>query len=213
LNWFKGASFTDPNSSYPSGSTQLIWGLAAGNWDFYMDNITFGKYQEIPAISVSIDKMSGFYYLQGQGPSDYQSFNVAGNFINKDIEIRSSDNFEVSFNPFSGYDSPLVASGSILRTVYVRLKEGLSVGKYTGEIKVTSVGVDERVISVNGYVKKATGENELSTSSATIVSKEYFTLTGQRISGIPLINGIYIVKNRMEDNSIKVVKEWYYINR
>lgn len=42
ITWNAGTTTTDSNvPAFTSGGTQLIWGLGAGNLDFYLDNITF----------------------------------------------------------------------------------------------------------------------------------------------------------------------------
>lgn len=42
--WKTGATATDNNSSYLSGSTQIVWGLAVTSLDFYMDDISFSGF-------------------------------------------------------------------------------------------------------------------------------------------------------------------------
>ena len=41
LTWNVGATASEAVATFSSGSTQLVWGLGAGNVDFYVDNITF----------------------------------------------------------------------------------------------------------------------------------------------------------------------------
>ncbi|MFA9390362.1 MAG: glycoside hydrolase family 98 domain-containing protein [Prolixibacteraceae bacterium] len=206
LNWFVGATFTDQTTTYPNGKTQLIWGLAAGNWDFYLDDIGYNSYHPNTAISVSQNKMTGFYYSKGNGPSDHQSFNILGNQMSTQLEIMATENFEISFNSSTNYESTLVLSGAVEKMVYVRLKEGLAVGKYEGEIAITSSEADKRLITLNGYVRTSTGVNHLGETNATLVSTEYFSLTGQKVIYTNHLKGIYIVKKLMSDNSIKVSK-------
>lgn len=42
--WKTGATATDSNSQYQSGSTQIVWGLAVNSLDFYMDDISFSGF-------------------------------------------------------------------------------------------------------------------------------------------------------------------------
>jgi len=42
ITWNAGTTTTDSNTpAFTAGGTQIIWGLAVGNLDFYLDNITF----------------------------------------------------------------------------------------------------------------------------------------------------------------------------
>jgi hypothetical protein len=39
--WAEAAATTDSSSPFTSGASQFAWGLAAGNWDFYVDDIAY----------------------------------------------------------------------------------------------------------------------------------------------------------------------------
>jgi hypothetical protein len=41
LTWTTATSTTDGTNAYTAGATQVVWGLAANGFDFFMDNITF----------------------------------------------------------------------------------------------------------------------------------------------------------------------------
>ena len=72
INWNNGTTTSDASAPFSSGSTQIVWGLAAGGFDFYIDNITFAGSTGIPApvkninadnvtvVSTEIYTISGF---------------------------------------------------------------------------------------------------------------------------------------------------------
>lgn len=205
-NWFTAATYTDATTTYQSGATQLIWGLAAGNWDFYLDDISCNPYKIIPSIAVTTNSLTGFSYIKGHGPSEAQSFSISRKHMDQDIAVTASDKFEVSVKSDSDFSSSLVLSGSGEQIVYVRLKEALSTGLYNGEIVITSAGFDDKVISLKGSVKTNTDVPLIQASTATVVSKEYYTTTGQKIRNTENMRGIFIEKCTMSDHTVKVSK-------
>jgi hypothetical protein len=206
LSWTTAATYTVATTTYPSGATQIVWGLAAGNWDFYMDNITYSYYQTNPLLSLSTTGLSGFGYMKGTGPSSYQSFKIAGSFLTDNIEISSPDNYEISLDPESGYLSSLVLTGSGTQEVYVRLKSGLDVNSYNEDITVTSTGAGSKTVSLTGAVTLNTGTGTLTSPQATVVSKEYYTVTGQRVYNLVNQYGVFIVRALMSDGTVTTTK-------
>jgi len=144
------ASYTD--ETYTTGSTQLIWGLNANNFGWMMDNIT----QQVKNRTVSQVNLTGFRYVQGSGPSPFQSFKVSGSFLSENIEIQAPENFEVSLSTSSGYASSLSISqinGTIPATaVYLRLKEGLGNGSYNGDVIIHNSSLPNDTISLSGSI-------------------------------------------------------------
>lgn len=94
------------------------------------------------------------YSVADASPSDAQSFTVEGLFLLANLKITAPSNFEVSLSADSGYTSFVEvspSSGTITETmVYIRLKSGLSVGSYTGDVTLTSIGVADKTFSVVG---------------------------------------------------------------
>ncbi len=144
------STFTD--QSYPTGSTEIVWGLNSNNFDWGIDNITFLSEN----ITVSKFSLDNFKYSQGRGPSVYQTFAVSGSSVSNNIEITSTDNFEVSLNPDEGYDSYIEVSeedGVIQSTpIYVRMKSGLPVEEVEGSVFVSTSSIDVGVVSLKGEV-------------------------------------------------------------
>lgn len=217
ITWKSGAVSSDNGgAAFTSGATQIVWGLGAANFNFFMDDITFqGVESEAGAkenaISVSSTSLFGFGYKFNEGPSASQSFTVSANSLIDDLHIDAPFGYEVSFDQSANYKSGLSVqqnNGSIgTTTVYVRLKEGLRGRIYTGGVEVSSIGAITKTISVDGLVDSDPNGAEQHHSAAVVVSTEYFTISGQRLSGEPVRDGIYLVKKRMSDNRVVVSKE------
>jgi hypothetical protein len=58
VNWITGASITDTGSTYNSGATQIVWGLAVNTLDFYIDDISFAGLDN-PGALVTDDDTDG----------------------------------------------------------------------------------------------------------------------------------------------------------
>jgi len=98
-----------------------------------------------PTISVIPGSLSGFMYEAGNGPSSSQSYNLSGTNLTGfpgNITITGSTNYEVSTDDVTFYSSRIVAYTSAIlasKTIYVRLKSGLSGGNYNSEA-ITNAG-------------------------------------------------------------------------
>jgi poly(hydroxyalkanoate) depolymerase family esterase len=85
--WITAATYTDATTTFASGSTQLVWGLAANNWDFFLDNMTYTSGStlksgiseatsttlESKAISAPSVVSTEYYSLTGQKTSSNQA--------------------------------------------------------------------------------------------------------------------------------------------
>ncbi len=109
-----------------------------------------------PAITVSTATLTGFNYVQGSGPSAEQTFTVEGANLTNDISIAASTNYEISKTTGTGFTTSLAftpAETATPQTVYVRLKSGLAVADYTGEvINITSSPADAKTVTCSGSV-------------------------------------------------------------
>ena len=96
------------------------------------------------------------YVLSQGGPSAEDDFTVSGLFLTADIVVTAPTNFEVSLTSGSGFAGSVnivPSSGTVAQTtVYVRLSDGLTEGNYNGNITVSSTGVTDELIAVNGNV-------------------------------------------------------------
>ena len=107
-----------------------------------------------PSLSVSPASLSGLTYVQGSGPSSKQTFTVSGSDLTANVTVTAPTNFEVSKDGSSyAASQTITASGTLsATTIYVRLKSGLSVNNYSGDIAVESTGATSKTVSLSGSV-------------------------------------------------------------
>lgn len=171
---FSGKSTISLIPTYQSISTTTIYvrmkaGLGTGNYNEtiaitspYVSTVNValsGSVSNIPTIIPSAVSLSGMDYKVNNGPSVEKSFTVSGIDLTSLILISAPTNFEISST--SGTDfSPssqliVTQSGGIASTttVYVRLKSGLAVNTYSGNISLLSSNATIQNISCNGTVK------------------------------------------------------------
>ena len=132
----------------------------AAAWE--VDDILLIGQTSDPVVTVSPLTLSGFSYIEGNGPSDEQSFTVSGMNLSGNVTVSEATDYEISLasgNDFTAQTTlTLSPSGGTIEevTVYVRLKAGLEVGDYNDEdITITSADVDEIDVTCNGSVVEA----------------------------------------------------------
>ena len=123
-----------------------------------IDDITWTAPSSDPSITVG-SAISGLDYYEGNGPSEEKTFNVEGTNLTEDILVTAPLGFEVSFTE-GGTSSETVsltqAGGTVVSTVvYVRLKAGLGVNTYSGDVTLTSSGADNKTVALSGEVSAA----------------------------------------------------------
>ena len=150
-----------------------------------------------PTITATPTSLTGFTYVVDNGPSAAQTFTINGvnltGYLNAVLDAAS--NFEVSVNENSDYSDHVYSDASVLpRTIYVRLKEGLAVGDYSGTITLTSEGAEAVTVALAGSVTAPEAPNvtwDLSTNSYDEVTNEnvvtwssaYATMTNSSENG------------------------------
>lgn len=174
LNWVGGAIATFTDTTYTSGSTELVWGLNSGNFNWAMDNISFKSGN----IFASLYTLNGFAYVKNSGPSANKIFTVSGNSLFDNVVITVQGNYEVSTDATSGFASsvtlPQTAGTVALTTIYVRLKAGLGVNDYSGTLTISSNGIASRSIDLSGSVSPESVtrlydfSHDVATTSATV---------------------------------------------
>ncbi len=216
INWSIGSSVVDSSQpSYAAGATQLVWGLAANAVNFYLDDIVFygtdanaGTLPEFIHLSNYVSEE--FYYVKGEGPSEYQTFVVSANDLTDNMRIEASQGFELALDPYSAFVPMIVLpenEGKVSETtIYVRMKSGLNANNYIGEVLVSSTGVLSRLVELSGVVEAITGLQEIQKPGAILVSTEYYSLTGQKVWDIMNKKGVFIVKEVYSDGSVLVRK-------
>lgn len=112
-----------------------------------------------PGFSVSPASISGLNYAPGATSSDAKYFTISGSFLTGDITINAPTNFEISttsgaaFSPKTSLVLTQVGGIVAFDTIFVRLKTGLSVNTYTGNISITSAGITTQTLSLSGTVR------------------------------------------------------------
>jgi len=138
-----------------------------------------------PQITVTAFLDDFNYIISVGGPSPEDSFSVEGLFLQDDISVTAPANYEVSLTTATGFASSVSITpdqaGTVASTeVFVRLAAGLSAGNYTGNISVSSTGVTEELIAVNGNAYGA------ATNSMVITGAYDGPLSGGTPKGIEL---------------------------
>ena len=133
-----------------------------------------------------IANLDDFNYSEAQGgPSAEDDFSVSGLFLTNDIVITAPSSFEISLTSGSNFSSSVTItpdqSGTVASTdIFVRLAGSLSAGNYTGDITLSSTGVTDELIAVNGNSFAA------NTNSLVITGAYDGPLTGGTPKGIEL---------------------------
>ena len=129
------------------------YGTAVVYWD------DFSFFAEAPSVDPTIlvsGAVSGLDYEVGSGPSEEQTFTVGGSNLTNDIVLTSPTDFEISETSGSGFGAGITlteAGGTVaVTTIYVRLKSGLTLNNYAGNVDVTSTGAAPKTVSLSGDV-------------------------------------------------------------
>jgi hypothetical protein len=141
-------------------------------------------------INVSKNSISNIDYSKGNGPSVNQNFSVSASGLTNNMIISATSSYEISTNATSGFNNTLTlnqASGIISNTtIYVRLKSGLNVANYTGNISVNVAGSPTKNISLSGDVTYPAGIN---LSETTFTGMDYLQGAGPSVEKSFVISG------------------------
>lgn len=169
---FSSSSITISPSGGNLGVTTIYVRLKSGLADnTYTGNITLssanltsktislsGTVTNKPTIYGAPSSLSGLTYTVGKGPSAEQSFTLSAINLTSGVTVTPPANYEISplpgasFLPMSSIS--IAQSGGKINatTIYVRLKSGLSVNTYSGNINITSAGATTKTVSLSGSV-------------------------------------------------------------
>lgn len=157
LDW----NAADPVSQKELSRNDAVYALQ-GNRNPYIDhpeyvNQVWGT--PSPTLSVSATAVSGLSYIFGNGPSANQSFSLTGAGLTgfpSNISITAPTNYEISKDNVTYTNTLTVAytsSNLASTTIYVRLKVGLSLNSYDGEIiTISGGGASNITVICNGSV-------------------------------------------------------------
>ena len=139
-----------------------------------------GKVESPPStLTLSTTTLDSFEYGYGRGPSTEKSFTLSGSNLTSGISIIVPTAYEISAlsgSSFSGTNTLNIphTNGSVNNlTLYVRLKFGLSINSYTGDISFTTNGSNTKLITLSGSVTNAPVAFISSTSSITGFNYDY----------------------------------------
>ena len=129
----------------------------AAGWE--VDDILLVGQTSDPVVTVTPLALTGFTYMEGNGPSDEQSFTVSGLNLSGNVVIAEAADYEISLasgDDFAAQSTITLShsNGTIEETsVYVRLKAGLAIGNYNDEdITITCADVDDIEVTCSGNV-------------------------------------------------------------
>ncbi len=162
--------------------------LAVDVYDETISNIGGGADEQLVSVSGSVAPLTALYvtpasltnfsYLAGEGPSIIKSYTLSGQNLTPEdntIIVASPTNYEVSNDSINFNDTLKIdyTGGSLIDTkIYVRLREGLSVGVYNGEKIVNSGGGAQDInVTLNGYVTFLTPIDSLKMNDANGITK------------------------------------------
>ena len=113
---------------------------------------------EAPSLTVDTTSLS-FSYNEGDGPSESQQVTITGSNLTENVNVRVTEGtvaFEVSINQNESFAEQLTfsinESGQLDTTVYVRMKDGLTLGNYNGTLTISSGSESEIFVSLSGQV-------------------------------------------------------------
>lgn len=94
-----------------------------------------------PELSLNPYYLGGFSYLEGNGPSEEQYFDVIGYNLTSNVVISASDDYEISLTTGTNFTLGEVVldpdgEGYVWGRIYVRMKAGLAQGFYSESIMI-----------------------------------------------------------------------------
>ncbi len=200
--------FLNPRNIYIAG----FW--SNGTNPFVIDTVFVSNSSEFDPPRVFVNgiggvqtfNLAGFEYIQGSGPSVYQSFTVSGHLLRNNIVISAPTGYQLSFEPETGYaaSKTLIQTNGVVNetTVYVRLKSGLTPNTYSGNLTVSSTGAFARTITLSGTVQLSSSAYNPIDEFTTVIKTEYFTLTGQQVYNIKNQTGAFIVREYLSNGAV-----------
>lgn len=158
LDWFS-ISHTFDETEFDEGEFQIMiarQGALSGNARLNIGRFTaFAPLGEDPLLLSSTETLSGFFYGEGDGPSEAQSFQVSGANLNgSDVTVTAPANFEISESESGTYSGSVTLQNfdGTETDIWVRMSEGLAIGEYDGDILISGGGADDVMVALAGSV-------------------------------------------------------------
>lgn len=150
-----------------------------------------------PVLNLSTTELNDFRYMLGEGPSAAKNFTISGSNLTGDVIMTAPANFELSILPSSGYfdsDELSPVNGTLNETtVYVRMKAGLEVGEYTGNINIVCGELSE-IIALTGTVTRQPSVLTANPTSLSGFTYEYEQGGPSEVASF-LISGDHLTSN------------------
>jgi len=153
LNWEGSQATTYSDNRYQCGSTQLVWGMNSSSNNAIIDDLTLLA----GSLSVSRFSVPELHVERQAGASVADSIVVSGSGLRHDVSLEAPDFFELSTNPTTGFSRSIslkqtrgVLSGN---KIYIRLAAGLSLGTYSGVLKIGSIETQNISVQLSGVVR------------------------------------------------------------
>ena len=111
-----------------------------------------------PSVTATPANLSGFNYIVDNGPSEEQSLTVSGAYLENEILITPTGDFEISLATGAAFQPTdnitLYPTNGVVNStsIYVRMKAGLEIGAHSGAITLTSQNAMEVVVNCSGTV-------------------------------------------------------------
>lgn len=183
------------------GSAFVIDTVFLSNSNEYGLPILFVKNES----SGDVSKIDSLNYRENSGSSTVKSFMLSGDMLKSEVKIEATQDFEISLSEADSFASTLTVEpqDDVLAStpVFVRLKAGLIRKSYTGSITISSTEATTKKITLNGLVQQPVG-NHLIDSESTIISVDYYSITGQKLNKTDLTKGIFIEKTTWSNGRI-----------
>jgi hypothetical protein len=177
---YNGASTSYSHTGLTPGTTYYYKAWSVDGSTDYSTGITDDATTFEPTITLSPTSLTGFSYTVDAGPSAEQTFTAEGSHLSANISIIPPSDYEISTATGGSFvaTNPVIltqSSGTVgSTTIYVRLKEGLSVGSYNSEdITASSTDATNKTVSCSGTVNPI---DDPSTFTATTASTSQIDL-------------------------------------
>jgi len=168
-------------------------------------------YTPSPTISLSTNGLVGLDYAVGSGPSAEQTFTASGTNLTTNITLTAPTNFEISTTSGSGFSGSVTlfqTGGTVASTtIYVRLKSGLTINSYTGNLAATSTGATTQNITFDGEVlcNPTQTITSFTPTSGPVGTQIIITGTGFTVGSTVDFNGISASVNYINATTLSVI--------
>lgn len=124
-------------------------------------------------INVNPNPINNLTYIENNGPSQAQSFEITGNNLdgsNVNLNLPTNSNFEISETETSGYSSNITLTNydGTTTTLYARLKSGLTTAEYNDAITISGGSANDVVLNLNGKVIASPPTNDECTNAIAL---------------------------------------------